>query len=146
MFIVLTKISSVIVSAIQVEKELPIGSCLLYIHEKITHHKNQINMLNTIINRVNIYLFILFFFFFFFKQKTAYEIGTGDWSSDVCSSDLKRDSFNILVGIVWQMAQVVIPIYFMLRENTEMVIWSAILILTSYLLKKFWWDNLKNIA
>ena len=21
-------------------------------------------------------------FFFFFKQKTAYEIGTGDWSSD----------------------------------------------------------------
>ena len=30
-------------------------------------------------------------FFFFFKQKTAYEIGTGDWSSDVCSSDLKHD-------------------------------------------------------
>ena len=30
----------------------------------------------------------LFLFFFFFKQKTAYEIGTGDWSSDVCSSDL----------------------------------------------------------
>src|SRR5213079_3712406 len=28
------------------------------------------------------------FFFFFFKQKTAYEITTGDWSSDVCSSDL----------------------------------------------------------
>ena len=25
----------------------------------------------------------------FFKQKTAYEIVTGDWSSDVCSSDLK---------------------------------------------------------
>ena len=27
-------------------------------------------------------------FFFFFKQKTAYEILTCDWSSDVCSSDL----------------------------------------------------------
>ena len=26
--------------------------------------------------------------FFFFKQRTAYEMGTGDWSSDVCSSDL----------------------------------------------------------
>ena len=24
----------------------------------------------------------------FFKQKTAYEIMSGDWSSDVCSSDL----------------------------------------------------------
>ena len=29
-----------------------------------------------------------FFFFFFFKQKTAYEIVSRDWSSDVCSSDL----------------------------------------------------------
>src|SRR5216117_2846893 len=26
--------------------------------------------------------------FCFFKQKTAYEIRKGDWSSDVCSSDL----------------------------------------------------------
>src|SRR3546814_19817611 len=26
--------------------------------------------------------------FFFFKQKTAYEMRIGDWSSDVCSSDL----------------------------------------------------------
>src|SRR3546814_3040295 len=25
---------------------------------------------------------------FFFKQKTAYELRVGDWSSDVCSSDL----------------------------------------------------------
>ena len=29
-------------------------------------------------------------FFFFFKQKTAYEILTCDWSSDVCSSDLNN--------------------------------------------------------
>src|SRR6059036_3957811 len=26
--------------------------------------------------------------FFFFKQQTAYEVTYGDWSSDVCSSDL----------------------------------------------------------
>src|SRR3546814_10270171 len=26
---------------------------------------------------------------FFFKQKTAYEVRISDWSSDVCSSDLK---------------------------------------------------------
>ncbi len=61
------------------------------------------------------------------------------------NQDFRRDTFNILVGIIWQMAQLVIPIYFMLRQNTEMVIWSAVLILTSYLLKKYWWDNLKNI-
>src|SRR5213082_404314 len=30
--------------------------------------------------------------FFFFKQKTAYESVSGDWSSDVCSSDLAGGS------------------------------------------------------
>src|SRR5216110_3660593 len=37
-------------------------------------------------------LYCIFFYelfvFFFFKQKTAYEISSRDWSSDVCSSDL----------------------------------------------------------
>src|SRR3546814_2799582 len=28
-------------------------------------------------------------FMFFFKQKTAYEMRISDWSSDVCSSDLR---------------------------------------------------------
>src|SRR3546814_10591796 len=31
----------------------------------------------------------VFLFFFFFKQKTAYEMRISDWSSDVCSSDLR---------------------------------------------------------
>src|SRR3546814_11111101 len=29
-------------------------------------------------------------FLFFFKQKTAYEMRISDWSSDVCSSDLRQ--------------------------------------------------------
>src|SRR3546814_4901315 len=29
------------------------------------------------------------YFVFFFKQKTAYEMRISDWSSDVCSSDLR---------------------------------------------------------
>src|SRR3546814_1625538 len=32
---------------------------------------------------------VLSCFFFFFKQKTAYEMRISDWSSDVCSSDLR---------------------------------------------------------
>src|SRR3546814_15444799 len=40
-------------------------------------------------------------FFFFFKQKTAYEMRISDWSSDVCSSDLRwngeDDAWNALV-------------------------------------------------
>src|SRR3546814_16182038 len=33
---------------------------------------------------------------FFFKQKTAYEMRISDWSSDVCSSDLRRNRFATL--------------------------------------------------
>src|SRR5216117_1500028 len=40
---------------------------------------------------------LCYFFFFFFKQKTAYEIRKGDWSSDVCSSDL----LFIAIGVVY---------------------------------------------
>src|SRR3546814_7954188 len=36
------------------------------------------------------HLLQLVFHFFFFKQKTAYEMRISDWSSDVCSSDLRR--------------------------------------------------------
>ena len=39
--------------------------------------------------------------FFFFKQKTAYEIGTGDWSSDVCSSDLIERVFDLDWVMPW---------------------------------------------
>src|SRR3546814_8121112 len=34
-------------------------------------------------------------FFFFFKQKTAYEMRISDWSSDVCSSDLKGANYPL---------------------------------------------------
>lgn len=60
------------------------------------------------------------------------------------NGDFNRDFGNVVVGIVWQMAQVVIPIYFMVRENTQMVIWCGVLIITSVWLKKFWWNRLKE--
>src|SRR3546814_9519027 len=39
-------------------------------------------------------------FFFFLKQKTAYDMRISDWSSDVCSSDLKggRDLQPRIIG------------------------------------------------
>src|SRR3546814_14959224 len=33
--------------------------------------------------------------FFFFKQKTAYEMRISDWSSDVCSSDLRAGGTQV---------------------------------------------------
>src|SRR3546814_4835217 len=36
--------------------------------------------------------------FFFCKQKTAYEMRISDWSSDVCSSDLVEQRFQVDAG------------------------------------------------
>src|SRR3546814_1030228 len=36
-----------------------------------------------------LYSVLFFSYIFFFKQKTAYEMRISDWSSDVCSSDLR---------------------------------------------------------
>ena len=58
-----------------------------------------------------------FFLFFFFKQKTAYEILTCDWSSDVCSSDLfyflvcfenssLKNQIEIMIFVTIRIAQV----------------------------------------
>src|SRR3546814_7090877 len=38
---------------------------------------------------------LILLMFFFFKQKTSYEMRISDWSSDVCSSDLRREPLLI---------------------------------------------------
>src|SRR3546814_8953327 len=48
--------------------------------------------------------------FFFFKQKTAYEMRISDWSSDVCSSDLRTRATSPLQcagsrRLGWRLAQ-----------------------------------------
>src|SRR3546814_3069639 len=46
---------------------------------------------------------LLFYFFFFFEQKTSYEMRISDWSSDVCSSDLRfgRLESGTAMGVVF---------------------------------------------
>src|SRR5213594_4013949 len=66
-------------------------------------------------------MIMVFFFFFFFKQKTAYEISVRDWSSDVCSSDLKR-ILTILKTLVAQIdvLETITPLNFLaFRDRLE---------------------------
>ena len=62
----------------------------------------------------------------------------------VPNNALGRDVFNVLVGMVWQMAQVVIPIYFMIRDQQQLAIWTMLFFVSSWLLKKYWWNKLEN--
>lgn len=62
----------------------------------------------------------------------------------VPNNALGRDVFNVLVGMVWQMAQVVIPIYFMIRDQQQLAIWAMLFFVSSWLLKKYWWNKLEK--
>src|SRR3546814_6243767 len=54
--------------------------------------------------------------FFFFKQKTAYEMRISDWSSDVCSSDLR---YRDIVKAVMPQAAVVVDRWHVVRTAVE---------------------------
>src|SRR3546814_17019544 len=56
--------------------------------------------------------------FFFFKQKTAYELRISDWSSDVCSSDLRSTQQQAQVTGEREMGAIPVPVQ---RHGTEMI-------------------------
>src|SRR3546814_12766680 len=53
-----------------------------------------------------------FFFscFFFFKQKTSYEMRISDWSSDVCSSDLRLERWPVQHEITVAIGQIALDL------------------------------------
>jgi Na+/proline symporter len=57
--------------------------------------------------------------------------------------DFPRDMFNIVVGIVWQIALVVLPIYVVIQEFTRAAITLAVVLATAAILKFTWYDHLK---
>lgn len=52
------------------------------------------------------------------------------------------DAFNVTVGIVWQMTLVTIPLYMVLRDMQGLWISLGILLVTSWILKRTWYDRL----
>ncbi len=57
---------------------------------------------------------------------------------------LGRDTFNVLVGIAWQMSLVVMPIYLIIRQSAELAVAFLIFLITTWILKKNWWDKLED--
>jgi SSS family solute:Na+ symporter len=65
--------------------------------------------------------------------------------SFVPNTAFKKDAFNVLIGMIWQMSMVVIPLYLLSKNSTRAIISVMVLVITSIILKKTWYDNLKNI-
>jgi Na+/proline symporter len=60
--------------------------------------------------------------------------------------EFKRDTVNVLVGIVWQLSMTALPIYLVLRNWSWMGAVLAVLVVTSLILKFNWYDRLEKDA
>jgi len=60
------------------------------------------------------------------------------------NTNFKRDMVNVVVGVVWQTALVVLPIYFVLMRWTPVAISAVIVAVTMIFLKKNWYDKLEE--
>ncbi len=58
--------------------------------------------------------------------------------------NFKRDMFNVVIGIIWQLSLIIVPIYLIIRRFEYMLIGIAILIVTSLILKLNWWNKLEK--
>jgi SSS family solute:Na+ symporter len=63
----------------------------------------------------------------------------------VPNRNFKRDMFNILVGMVWQITLMAAPVFLVLREYTSLITTVVIMIVTSAILKYTWWDKLSEM-
>lgn len=55
-----------------------------------------------------------------------------------------RDMFNVAIGIIWQTSLIAAPIYLVLKAFTSMGYALGIVVVTSLLMKKFWYDKLED--
>lgn len=60
------------------------------------------------------------------------------------NKDFKKDMFNILIGIFWQITLMAAPVFLVFREYEFFFISAGIMILTSIILKFNWWDKLES--
>lgn len=56
----------------------------------------------------------------------------------------KRDLFNVVVGIIWQMTLVIMPIYLMVKDWPSFGLSAVIFSICTWLLKKYWYDTLSE--
>jgi Na+/proline symporter len=56
--------------------------------------------------------------------------------------DFGRDCFNIVIGLIWQITLVALPMYIVIKEPSGIIYTGIVLVITSVILKKNWLDKL----
>jgi len=74
--------------------------------------------------------------------KPVHDLVIAEDSNFQKNSDFKRDMFNVTIGIIWQTALVIFPIYLVLMEAVPLIISITVVAVTTLILKKNWFDHL----
>ncbi|KAA3616897.1 MAG: sodium:solute symporter [Calditrichaeota bacterium] len=74
--------------------------------------------------------------------KPVHEAVIAENPNFVNDSSFKLDMFNVLIGIVWQTSMVVLALYLIIQDYYYTAFAVLVLALTSYILKKTWYDKL----
>ena len=56
--------------------------------------------------------------------------------------DFGRDCFNVVIGLIWQITLVALPMYIVIKEPSGIIYTGIVLVITSVILKKNWLDKL----
>ncbi len=58
--------------------------------------------------------------------------------------DFGRDCFNVLIGMIWQMALITFPMFLVIHETNLALCSLAVALVTTIVLKVNWWDRLED--
>jgi Na+/proline symporter len=75
--------------------------------------------------------------------KPIYEKCRADDPAIEPNRDFWRDWFNIVVGLVWEMSMVAMPIFLVIQQPRKMWLCAAVFAVTSAILKFTWYDKLE---
>lgn len=76
--------------------------------------------------------------------KPIHNLVVAEDAAFVGNKRFKLDMFNVVIGIVGQLCFTLLPMYFILKMQTPLLITIALIIAIVLILKKTWWDKLED--
>ncbi len=76
--------------------------------------------------------------------KPVHELVVAEDPNFKANKNFKRDKFNVVIGIIWQTSLVALPIFLVIQEKMYIVYDLVLLVITSLIMKKNWYDKLED--
>ncbi len=62
----------------------------------------------------------------------------------VANKNFKRDMLNVVVGVMWQMSMLIMPVYLVIQNFANFAVALVVFLVTTVFIKFNWWDKLHD--